>query len=133
MASQAATEGRYLGGRPPYGYRLADAGPQPYPSEAADGWRLRRLEPDPITAPVVSRIYREFLAGSGIHAIAERLSRGGILSPSARLPAVRAALLRPVRAPHDRQLQQPRGQAGSRSAELRPGERIACPRSVALF
>jgi DNA invertase Pin-like site-specific DNA recombinase len=26
MAAQAATEGRYLGGRPPYGYRLADAG-----------------------------------------------------------------------------------------------------------
>jgi hypothetical protein len=69
-----------------YGYRLADAGPHPYPSEAADGWRLRRLEPDPITAPVVSRTYRGFLAGSGIHAIAERVTRDGILPPSTTGP-----------------------------------------------
>ena len=35
MAAQAATEGRFLGGRPPYGYRLADAGPHPNPGKAA--------------------------------------------------------------------------------------------------
>jgi hypothetical protein len=29
MAAQAREQGRYLGGRPPYGYRLADAGPHP--------------------------------------------------------------------------------------------------------
>lgn len=29
MQSQTQIEGRYLGGRPPYGYRLADAGPTP--------------------------------------------------------------------------------------------------------
>jgi site-specific DNA recombinase len=28
MAAQTREQGRYLGGRPPYGYRLADAGPQ---------------------------------------------------------------------------------------------------------
>jgi site-specific DNA recombinase len=27
MAAQTREQGRYLGGRPPYGYRLADAGP----------------------------------------------------------------------------------------------------------
>ncbi|MEN3608369.1 recombinase family protein [Plantactinospora sp. ZYX-F-223] len=86
MAAQAATEGRFLGGRPPYGYRLADAGPHPNPGKAADGKRLHRLEPDPLTAPVVARIYREFLAGSGIYAIAERLTRDGIPSPSAADP-----------------------------------------------
>jgi DNA invertase Pin-like site-specific DNA recombinase len=35
MAAQAATEGRFLGGRPPYGYRLAEAGPHPNPGKAA--------------------------------------------------------------------------------------------------
>ena len=29
MAAQTLEQGRYLGGRPPYGYRLADAGPRP--------------------------------------------------------------------------------------------------------
>ena len=29
MAVQVREQGRYLGGRPPYGYRLADAGPHP--------------------------------------------------------------------------------------------------------
>ena len=29
MAAQTREQGRYLGGRPPYGYRLADAGPAP--------------------------------------------------------------------------------------------------------
>ncbi|WP_341721307.1 recombinase family protein [Micromonospora sp. FIMYZ51] len=83
MAAQAATEGRFLGGRPPYGYRLVDAGPHPNPSKAADGRRLHRLEPDPLTAPVVRRIYAEYLAGNGFFAIAEGLTRDGILSPSA--------------------------------------------------
>ncbi|MER6048123.1 zinc ribbon domain-containing protein [Streptomyces sp. NPDC001793] len=50
MASQAKIEGRYLGGRPPYGYRIADAGPHPNPAKAADGKRLHRLEPDPAQA-----------------------------------------------------------------------------------
>jgi DNA invertase Pin-like site-specific DNA recombinase len=46
MAAQAQTEGRFLGGRPPYGYRLADAGPHPNPSKAADGKRMHRLDLD---------------------------------------------------------------------------------------
>lgn len=82
MSAQAAVEGRFLGGRPPYGYRLADAGPHPNPSKAADGKRLHVLEPDPITAPVVRRIFDEYLAGSGCFAIAEDLTREGIASPS---------------------------------------------------
>lgn len=52
MASQALMEGRYLGGRPPYGYRLSDLGPHPNPGKAQDGKRLYGLEPDPDTAPV---------------------------------------------------------------------------------
>jgi site-specific DNA recombinase len=37
MATQAREQGRYLGGRPPYGYRLADAGPHPNRAHAAWG------------------------------------------------------------------------------------------------
>ena len=86
MAAQAATEGRFLGGRPPYGYRLMDAGPHPNPGKAATGQHLHQLEPDPNTAPVVQRIFAEYLAGRGLYAIAEGLTREGILSPSASDP-----------------------------------------------
>ena len=41
--TQAQIEGRYLGGRPPYGYLLIDAGPHPNPAKAADGKRLHAL------------------------------------------------------------------------------------------
>lgn len=51
------------------------------------GKRLHRLEPDPIAAPVVRRIFREYLAGHGLHAISEGLTRDGILCPSAHDPA----------------------------------------------
>src|SRR5690242_12403093 len=39
MAAQTREQGRYLGGRPPYGYRLADAGP--YPNKAHAAWGRR--------------------------------------------------------------------------------------------
>ncbi|WP_226930786.1 MULTISPECIES: recombinase family protein [Parafrankia] len=83
MQAQTKVEGRYLGGRPPYGYRLADAGPHPNPAKAADGRRLHRLEPDPATAPVVVRIFEMFLGGAGVFAIAEGLTADGIPCPSA--------------------------------------------------
>ncbi|WP_322753844.1 recombinase family protein [Frankia sp. Cas3] len=83
METQAKVEGRYLGGRPPYGYRLADAGPHPNPAKAADGRRLHILEPDPVTAPVVERIFTLFLGGMGLFLIAQTLTDETILSPSA--------------------------------------------------
>lgn len=86
MAAQA-TDGRFLGGRPPYGYRLGDAGPHPNPAKAADGKRLHILEPDPATAPIVQRIYTEYLTGKGLYAIAEGLTSDGVPSPSAADPA----------------------------------------------
>lgn len=87
MAAQAQLEGRFLGGRPPYGYRLADAGPHPNPAKAADGKRLHRLEIDPETAEVVRMIFASFAGGKGIFAIAEDLTRAGIPSLSAHDPA----------------------------------------------
>ncbi|MEU8108407.1 recombinase family protein [Nonomuraea muscovyensis] len=86
MAAITATEGRFLGGRPPYGYTLQDAGPHPNPGKAADGRRLRRLVPDPVTSRVVRWIYSEFLEGRGYLDIAEDLTLQGILSPSASDP-----------------------------------------------
>ena len=46
MAAQAQLEGRFLGGRPPYGYLLIDIGPHPNPAKAADGKRLHALAID---------------------------------------------------------------------------------------
>src|SRR5436305_12755494 len=62
MAVQAREQGRYLGGRPPFGYRLADAGPHPNNAHAAWGRRARRLEPDPATAPVLRWLVPQRLA-----------------------------------------------------------------------
>lgn len=83
MSAITATEGRFLGGRPPYGFRLADAGPHPNPAKATDGKRLHKLEVDPPAAAVVRRIFHEFLLGKGYLAIAEGLTRDGIPCPSA--------------------------------------------------
>ncbi|WP_139821119.1 recombinase family protein, partial [Mycobacterium xenopi] len=60
MSALAQDTSRYLGGRPPYGYRLVDAGPHPNPAKANLGQRLHRLEPDPATSPVIERIYRMY-------------------------------------------------------------------------
>ena len=81
-----AQAGRWLGGRPPYGYRIADAGPHPNPSKAASGARLHQLAPDPETAPVVRRIFDMYLAGAGYKQIAAVLTNEGIPSPSAHDP-----------------------------------------------
>jgi DNA invertase Pin-like site-specific DNA recombinase len=86
MADQAAREGRFLGGRPPYGYTLGDAGAHPNPAKAADGRRLHRLEVDPVAAPIVVRIFDQYLAGAGLYAIAEGLTRDRVPSPSAHDP-----------------------------------------------
>jgi site-specific DNA recombinase len=75
--------GRWLGGRPPYGYRIADRGAHPNPSKAASGARLHQLEPDSDAAPVVQRIYALYLAGAGYKQIANALTAEGVACPSA--------------------------------------------------
>lgn len=87
MAAQAEHDGRFLGGRPPYGYVLADAGPHPNPGKAANGQRLHRLAADPVAAPVVKRIFAEYRTGRGLYAIAEGLTRDDVPSPAAHDPA----------------------------------------------
>jgi site-specific DNA recombinase len=86
MAAQTREQGRYLGGRPPYGYRLADAGPHPNKAHAAWGRRARRLEPDPETAPQVAWIFTQRLAGHSMARIARALNDAAVPCPSAADP-----------------------------------------------
>jgi site-specific DNA recombinase len=87
MSDLASRTDRFLGGRPPYGYRLTAAGPHPNPGRAASGQRAHRLVPDEVTAPVVREIFQGFVGGAGVRAIAQRLTDAGIPSPSAYDPA----------------------------------------------
>jgi site-specific DNA recombinase len=86
MAAQTREQGRYLGGRPPYGYRLADAGPHPNKAHAAWGRRAYRLEPDPETAHVVRWIFAQRLAGHSVARIVRALNEAGVPCPSAADP-----------------------------------------------
>jgi len=86
MAAQTREQGRYLGGRPPYGYRLADAGPHPNKAHAAWGRRAWRLESDPDTVPVVEWIFAQRLAGHSLARITRALTEAGIPCPSAADP-----------------------------------------------
>lgn len=74
--------GRWLGGRPNYGYRLVDTDtPHPQRQKAIAGIHLRTLIPDPDTAPIVRRIFELFDEGIGYRAIANILEREGLRSP----------------------------------------------------
>jgi DNA invertase Pin-like site-specific DNA recombinase len=86
MAAQTREQGRYLGGRPPFGYRLADAGPHPNKAHAAWGRRAHRLEPDPGTAHVVRWMFAQRLAGHCVARITRALNDAGIPCPSAADP-----------------------------------------------
>ena len=86
MAAQTLEQGRYLGGRPPYGYRLGDAGPHPNKAHAAWGRRAHRLEPDPETAPVVTWMFAQRLAGHSAARITRALNDAGVPCPSAADP-----------------------------------------------
>jgi site-specific DNA recombinase len=87
MIAQVEREGRFLGGRPPYGYRLADAGPHHNPALAALGARRHQLDLDPRAASVVKRIFAMRIAGSGARRIARALDADDIACPSAHDPA----------------------------------------------
>ena len=90
MAAQTREQGRYLGGRPPYGYRLGDAGPHPNKAHAAWGRRAYKLEPDPATAPVVMWMFAQRLAGHGTRTARVPRGRCGRWRRSWRIPGIRA-------------------------------------------
>jgi DNA invertase Pin-like site-specific DNA recombinase len=87
MTAQARDQNRHLGGRPPYGYRLIDAGPHPNAAHARWGRRLHRLDPDPVAAPHVQWIFAQRLAGCSTAAIARALNERGVPCPSSHDPA----------------------------------------------
>jgi DNA invertase Pin-like site-specific DNA recombinase len=101
MQAQVREQGRYQGGRPPYGYRLIDAGPHPNAEHARWGRRLHRLEPDPATAPHVRWIFAQRLAGHSIASIPRTLNETCVPCPSG---------VDPTRNPH--RLGVPRSGAG---------------------
>lgn len=82
MQAQVIDQGRYLGGRPPYGQRLVDAGPHPNRAHAAWGRRLRRLDPDPVTAPQVRWMFEQRLARRSVAGIAREHNEHGVPCPS---------------------------------------------------
>jgi DNA invertase Pin-like site-specific DNA recombinase len=86
MDAQVINEGRFQGGRAPYGYRVVDSGSHPNPRKAAEGYRLRVLVLDEEAAAVVRRIFVEYLGGKGDRAIANGLNRDGTPCPSAHRP-----------------------------------------------
>jgi hypothetical protein len=86
MHIQTCVQGRFLGGRPPYGYCLADAGPHPNRAHASWGRRLHRLEPDPATAPWVRWIFQQRAIGRSVAGIARELNDRGVPCPSSADP-----------------------------------------------
>jgi DNA invertase Pin-like site-specific DNA recombinase len=87
MRAQVRVQGRHLGGRPPYGYRLVDAGPHPNKQHARWGRRLQRLDPDPVTAPQVRWMFAQRLAGTSVAGIARSLNAAGAPPTSVHDPS----------------------------------------------
>ncbi|GAA2903129.1 putative recombinase [Actinoplanes cyaneus] len=83
MAAQVREQGRHIGGRPPYGYQLVDAGPHPNKIHASWGRRRHRLDVDPVTAPHVRWIFAQRLDGWSAAAIARTLNERRVPSPGA--------------------------------------------------
>ncbi|AXX31911.1 Site-specific recombinase [Actinosynnema pretiosum subsp. pretiosum] len=83
MKVQAREQGRYLGGRPPYGYLLVKVAPHPNRAWARRGVCLQQLAPHPDTAPAVELIFSLRMAGYSVAGIARHLDEQGFPGPSA--------------------------------------------------
>jgi hypothetical protein len=86
MTAQTVEQGRFLGGRPPYGYCLVDAGPHPNRAHAAWGRRRQRLDPDPVAARHVRWKFAQRLGGASVASIARELNERGVPCPSGADP-----------------------------------------------
>lgn len=86
MRSQARLQGRFLGGRPPYGYRLVDGGRHPNPVHGRWGRWVQVLAPDPVTAPWVRWMFAERARGRTVASLAWELNERGVVCPSGADP-----------------------------------------------
>lgn len=86
MSAQVRLQGRWVGGRVPYGYRLVDAGPHPNRAHARWGRQLQRFDTDPDTGPIVVWIFESRRAGHSVARITRALNEVGIACPSAADP-----------------------------------------------
>lgn len=68
----ARKDGRWHGGRPPYGYKAVK-------KPKGEGWGL---EPEPKAVRVIEDIIDEILDGKPAHAVAHELNEKGVLTPS---------------------------------------------------
>ncbi|MEU3645239.1 pentapeptide repeat-containing protein [Lentzea sp. NPDC034063] len=86
MRAQTRVQGRFLGGRPPYGYRLVDGGRHPNPVHGRWGRRVQVLAPDPVTAPWVRWMFAERARGRTVASLARELNERGVVCPSGADP-----------------------------------------------
>ncbi|WP_052684912.1 recombinase family protein [Lentzea aerocolonigenes] len=86
MRVQASQQGRFLGGRPPYGYRLVDAGCHPNSRHSQWGRQLQKLGPDSQTAPWVRWIFEQRSAGRAVASIVRELNDRNVPCPASADP-----------------------------------------------
>lgn len=77
------TQGRWVGGRVPYRYRLVDAGPHPNKADARWGRRAHKFDIDPDTGPIVEWIFASRCDGHSVARITRALNDTGTPCPSA--------------------------------------------------
>ena len=83
MATQTLEQGRYLGGRPPYGYRLAEPGrTRTRPTPRGDGGRTG-WNPIPRRRRSCTWMFSQRLAGHSAARISRALNDAGVPCPSA--------------------------------------------------
>lgn len=78
--------GRFMGGRPNYGYRFVDVATHPNRRLGCRGITLRQLAPHPETSQVVTWIFQARLEGHSYKRIARALNETAIPCPSAADP-----------------------------------------------
>ena len=86
MTVQVSEQGRYEGGRVPYGLRLVEAGPHLNRRLARRGICLQKFDIDPDTAPIVAWIFARRLEEFSLARIARDLNNQRIPCPSAEDP-----------------------------------------------